>query len=312
MAGNWTLDTFTVVTSTESRDQDFVYANGKMQVLVVVTVAAVNDDNTPHIWTDDEFTNLNLKLIDYDDPASDLSNGWSYSTTENVFDHTIGSTSAVVINATIDTSPNKQRYWVSTTETESKNIGASVKVLDGSIVNTSGRTFDSRVNITGKPPRDIHFEDLSLRQDTNTANGNIGNTYTYDQDNYYLTVSDNRRVRLLDCFSFDGGSTDPYLKYSFGLFSNDMPCYIWYWWPVGTEKQVDAGCKDVHISITINQQKDSACFTRLLINDGPNIWNKHYTWGSKFTVYDEYGNSCDFYPDWTDAWNTLKISEDKP
>ncbi|KAL7931501.1 hypothetical protein V8C35DRAFT_282501 [Trichoderma chlorosporum] len=283
MSGDWTLDTFKVETSTESANEDSLYANGTMQVLVIVTVSAVNADNTPHALTDDELSSL--KLIDCDGPLSDLPSGWSYSTTENIFDHVIGSSSSMVQpRPTDEPDARKQRYWVSTTRAEPKNIGASIK-------------------------QDLCFEDLDLYQDTNTANGNIG-SYTYDQDNYYLTIkSNNRHVRLLDCASYDGGSKDPYLYRSFGLFSNSMPCYIWYWWPVGPKSEVEVGCKDVHTQITINQQRDAGCFTRLLIDDGPNIWGEHY---STFTVYDQYGNSCVFYPDWVDTWNTLKLSKNRP
>ncbi|KAL6691225.1 hypothetical protein J3F84DRAFT_167537 [Trichoderma pleuroticola] len=307
MSKHWTLNTFTVVTTTEGGDADVLYANGTMQVPVVVTVSAVNDDNTPHILTDDELSSL--KLIDCDGPPSDLSDGWTYSTTENLYDHTIGPGAERTV--AVDLGPSKQRYWVSTATAEAKNIGASIKVQDGSVVDTSGSgTFKSTVNITGRPPVDVLFEDLDLWQDTNTANGDI-DPYTYDQDNYYLTIKGNRHVRFLDCNGFDGGGSDPLLYRSIAMFSNHMPCYIWYWWPVGPTTTVLAGCKDVAVKITVNQQKDAACLTRLLFDDGPNIWHKHYRWEAKFTVYDQYGNSCVFYPKWVDEWNTLELSKSK-
>ncbi|KAL7924571.1 hypothetical protein ACQKWADRAFT_286997 [Trichoderma austrokoningii] len=310
MSDRWTLDTFTVETTTEGHDQDILYANGMMQVLVVVTLRAVNDDNTPHALTDDELSSL--ELIDCDGPPSNLSGGWTYSTTENIYDHTISPTAAQGKAAVDLLGPDKQRYWVSTSKAEAKTIGASIKVQDGSVVDTSGSgTFDSTVNITGRRPIDVLFEDLVLWQDPNTANGHIGSHYTYDQDNYYITFKDKQSVRFLDCSGFDGGSSDPYLYRSIGLFSNNMPCYIWYWWPVGPEKVVTAGCRDVNVNITINQEKDAACLTRLLIDSGPNIWHKHYRYEAKFTVYDQYGNSCVFYPKWTDIWNTLELSKSK-
>ncbi|PNP47802.1 hypothetical protein THARTR1_10487 [Trichoderma harzianum] len=214
-----------------------------MQVPVVVTVSAVNDDNTPHTLTDDELSSL--KLIDCDGTPSDLSDGWTYSTTENRYDHTIGPSAEWTV--AVDLGPSKKRYWVSTATAESKNIGASIKVQDGSVVDTSGSiTFKSTVNITGRPPVDVLFEDLDLWQDTNTANGDI-DPYTYDQDNYYLTIKGNRHVRYLDCNDFDGGRSDPILYRSIAMFSNDMPCYIWYWWPVGPTTTVLAGCKNVNV-----------------------------------------------------------------
>ncbi|KAL6825505.1 hypothetical protein J3E69DRAFT_355506 [Trichoderma sp. SZMC 28015] len=310
MSKNWTLDTFTVATTTPGGDQDALYANGTMQVSVVVTVSAVNDDNTPHILTEDELSSL--KLIDCDGAPSDLSDGWTYSTIENRYDHTISPPTAEGTVAD-DLRPLKQsqRYWVSTTTAESKYIGASIKAQDGSVVDTSDSgIFQSKVNITGKKPNDVLFEDLDLWQDTNTANGDIGSDYTYDQDNYYLTIKNNN-VRFLDCNGFDGGSSDPYLYRSIAVFSNNMPCYIWYWWPVGPTTEVTAGCRDVNVKITVNQQKDAACLTRLLIDNGPNIWNTHYRWDAKFTVYDQYGNSCVFYPKWVDDWNTLQLSKSK-
>ncbi|KAL7958024.1 hypothetical protein V8C34DRAFT_324730 [Trichoderma compactum] len=286
MSNNWTLDTFTVATTTPGGDQDVLYANGAMQVPVVVTVSAVNDDNTPHILTDAELSSL--KLIDCDGPPSDLSGGWTYSTIENSFDHTIGLAA------------------------KGTNIGASIKAQDGSVVDTSGSgTFKSTVNITGRPLVDVLFEDLNLWQDENTSNGDIWDGYTYDQDNYYLTIKGNRHVRLLDCEGFDSGTSDRYLKYSIGMFSNDMPCYIWYWWPVGPTREVSAGTIGAHVPITVNQQKDAGCLTRLLIDNGPNRWHKHYRWEAKFTVYDQYGNSCVYYPKWIDTWNTLELSKSK-
>ncbi|KAL6798118.1 hypothetical protein J3E68DRAFT_399067, partial [Trichoderma sp. SZMC 28012] len=309
MSENWTLDTFTVATTTPEGDKDVLYANGTMQVLVVVTVSAVNDDNTPHMLTDDELSSI--KLIDYYNPSSDLSDGWTYSTIENRYDHTIGSPTAEETVA-IDLSPPKQfqRYWVSTATVEGKDIGASIKAQDGSVVDTSGSgTFDSKVNITGIKPIDVHFEDLDLWQDTNTANGDIGSDYFYDQDNYYLTIK-NQNVRFLDCYGFDGGSSDPNLYRSIAVFSNGLLCYIGYWWPVGPTSEVTAGFRDVNVKITVNQQKDAACLTRLLIG-GPRIWNTHQRWEAKFTVYDQYGNSCVFYPKWVDDGNTLQLSKSR-
>ncbi|KKO99942.1 hypothetical protein THAR02_07948 [Trichoderma harzianum] len=203
MSKTWTLDTFTVATTTPGGDQDVLYANGTMQVLVVVTVSAVNDDNTPHILTDDELSSL--KLIDCDGPPSDLSDGWTYSTTENCYDHTIGPLT-VEETVAVDLGPTRhlQRYWVSTAMAEAKDIGASIKAQDGSVVDTSGSgTFKSTVNITGRPPVDVLFEDLNLWQDTNTANGDIG---TIDMSGFLIAPALTVAHLTLTCITLSPSS----------------------------------------------------------------------------------------------------------
>src|ERR1700761_9699465 len=94
MGTGWEVNYFKVETSTSSANTDSLYANGKMQIPVTVSIKAVETGtSTRYTLTDSDLNTI--ELVYYNDTSSTLSNGWSYTDQEDdTFAHTISGQSA--------------------------------------------------------------------------------------------------------------------------------------------------------------------------------------------------------------------------
>ncbi|GKZ33300.1 hypothetical protein AbraIFM66950_003143, partial [Aspergillus brasiliensis] len=106
MSGAWEVTSFAVQTSTANQKTDTLYANGRMQVPVIISVKAVNG-TTGAIYDSTEVTGT-----------------WFYSTTENEFAHTLGNSRDPV--TPIADGTKSIIFWISSTKVENKNIAAFI------------------------------------------------------------------------------------------------------------------------------------------------------------------------------------------
>ncbi|PYH85737.1 hypothetical protein BO82DRAFT_351059 [Aspergillus uvarum CBS 121591] len=303
MTIKWEVSDFQVCTSTSNNTKDTLYANNNMQVLVMVMVKAIDPTTgQPYSLTKTELDSI--VLLDLNGQTQELGGAWRYKDSENEFDHNLDNSMSVESSPQNATQApkagfDKKDYWVSTNRVESKIIGAQIKQPDGNTISTNGvGAFDSSVVLTGVAPPTISFADLTLRQDTDTANGS-----SYDQDNYYLTIR-NRQVRCLNGPTYYG--SDPYLKRSIAFWNRPEDRTIFFMWQVGPRSQVDVGTRGKHTQITVNQEANAGCFTRMM------MWNTHderpgYTFDYPYYALDQCGNpSAPFYPYYSDH-NTLYL-----
>ncbi|PWY64820.1 hypothetical protein BO83DRAFT_411073 [Aspergillus eucalypticola CBS 122712] len=288
---SWEVSFLQVQTTTADAVTDTLYANGHMQVPVVVVIKAIDPESA-----------ATYKLKDSDLEKIKLA-------TENEFDHALPTSRKEPQTdlSLADGDPQRKRYWVTTTKIENKRIGASIEQPDGTVVHTASAGFDSKVTLRSIDPVEYTMNDLNIEQE-DTADGNFYSPnyhWYWDQDNYYLTskIYDFRKVKL---YGYDGG-TDPYLKYSTGFFSVHEPCNIFYYWLMGSKETLTVGRGLMTTEITINQRANAMCCTRMRF-EGANPWKEHHWWEGKFTIYDKFGNSGIFFMGYDEDRNQLQIS----
>ncbi|KAI3013244.1 hypothetical protein CBS147346_247 [Aspergillus niger] len=307
---SWEVSFLQVQTSTADAATDTLFANGHMQVPVIVTIKAIDPESASTYELKDSDLK-NIKLIDYDDenPATEISGSWSYSATENEFEHALPTSRKEPQPdlSLADGDPQRKRYWVTTTKIENKRIGASIQQPNGTVVHTASAAFDSKATLRGINPETYTKDDLNLERN-DTANGDFYSPnyhWYWDQDNYFLT-STKYEFRKVELYSYDGGSSDPYLKYSTGFFSVHAPCNIFYYWPMGSQETRTVGRGLMTTEITINQRLNAMCCTRMMFT-GANPWEESHYWEGKFTIYDNIGNFGTFFMGYDEDRNQMQI-----
>ncbi|CAM6102841.1 unnamed protein product [Calypogeia fissa] len=272
----WEVTYFKVETITS----DSLYANGRMQVPVIVSIKAIEKGTTQRYTLQDADLSK-IELIDYDDTASALSDGWSYTDQKNgLFANSLIASAATVnaairavefssrtaldpvfqveqpqpqITARTDDGPQSKKYWVCTTKVESKRVAARVKQPDGTTITTHGSKFDSHVTLTGKTPvvyttDNVHFvrEDTahgSYPYDWESVTGNWDKGYAdWDQDNYYVSSNVHEFVKA-DIHDYDTtGHDDSRLKNCYAYCAPDNKnLKLSFIWDFGTETTKTAG-----------------------------------------------------------------------
>ncbi|KAI1169832.1 hypothetical protein F4777DRAFT_571666 [Nemania sp. FL0916] len=183
----WSLLAFRLETTTPDTRADALYANGRMQVPVIISIRAWNS-STQTVYQLSDLELNRIELIDYDAPTTGLADGWSYSATRNeLFSNAAAARNDVSTNtashsltqsltqslkslnptssfvegsvdksisssATSDDTPQKKRYLVSTTRVENKRIGARIQLPDGTMVTTTTSPFNFFITLVGNPP----------------------------------------------------------------------------------------------------------------------------------------------------------------
>lgn len=169
---------FDAAASTRSRS---LYANGRMQVKVLVIISGL-DEQANEVALPDEILNT-VKLIHYNGSqplANDerplvhvgqiLSRSWASSKQENNFVHEIPGAFARMTVEPTDTEvslPHVLTFWVSTTRADSTQIAAEV-TMDGEVIR-SNRTGnfgdrDSSVTLIGKLPVTYPMSDFLVKR----------------------------------------------------------------------------------------------------------------------------------------------------
>ncbi|GLA64610.1 hypothetical protein AtubIFM54640_006334 [Aspergillus tubingensis] len=307
---SWEVSSFEVQTTTPNATSDALYANGNMQVPVIVVISAIDPD-TCKAYELNETELETITLIDYDDPPTEISGSWSYSVTENEFEHGLPSTKkAVQPDLSLAAGgPQKMRYWVTTTKVEDKRIGASIKQSDGTVVHTGGGGFDSKVTLVGTNPVTYTLDDLNLEQQEDDVEGVFpDNDSTWRQRNFYLTTK-KYELRKADFQGYILGTVDPALKYATGYFRGGLASFsIFYYWPMGPKETRTVGIDSHTAEVTINQRSNALCVTVLLLW-GNVIWPAPRNWEGRFTFYDKFGNPGTFWLGYDEAFFTPEILE---
>lgn len=303
VATQWEVNSFKI------RGNDpALFANGEMQVAVKVDIKAlVSGTSTSYTLTDAELDNIEL----VDDDLAALSGGWSFSSTENDFNHTIPSSAQSDISPPELPSANVQTktYWVATSKTESKTVYASIQQPDGTVITTHSDEYDSKVELQGRQPT------IYTLSNTNWNNSEVAHDgKTWRQYNYYLSSKVQNQpflkcerhnhlsesdviVGLRNCFWFARQKDVPILHFH--------ERRIQYIWDMGPEREVTVGVTNYQDgseipdnpapAITINQVANAMCFTWIDIISPVNAYNTSWWYGDTWLkIWDVYGNSGEF------------------
>ncbi|GFF54590.1 hypothetical protein IFM46972_10059 [Aspergillus udagawae] len=293
--------------------EDRLFANGLMQVLVVVEIRAFD----PTTRTDYELNDSDLatlKLVDYYD-GSEIKEPWAYSQfeDENEFDH--------VLPGTLGDAPHPKaseplggrhiKFWVTTTKAENKSIGAEIEQPDGKVVTTAATgdsEWASRVILISQAGVTYTMNDIRVDIDpVGHEGGRLKKTFYYVSSNRYPFIKsechgfrapgEGNDEALHNCFRFD--------QYQYGHPE------IFYIWEMGSEDgQKRVGFSNVTDTIRINTVPNGITLLCVELNYPATFQPiKLENW---FKLFDRYGNSGTFYTNFGEEDHKLKIQAHKP
>ncbi|GKZ72396.1 hypothetical protein AnigIFM50267_008759 [Aspergillus niger] len=275
---SWEVTSLEVQTTTPSATSDGLYANGNMQVPVVVVIKTIDPDtNTSYQLIESDLETI--KLIDYDDPPTELSGSWSYSTTEN--------------------------EW-----------GFPKEALLG-YDNKGGEQESRREHQTAQWDLTYKLDDINLRKgDTTSGTGETVASQKWSRTNYYLTTN-KYPLRKADVNGYtlrtDQGVENSYLENAMACFpsgSNELD--IFYYWPMGPEETRRlGGASGAPIEITVNEESNALCFTHMHLQNYDFGWIPNFLFDYRFTFYDQFGNPGTFWVGYNDSHTTLEILDHK-
>ncbi|MDE1184485.1 hypothetical protein [Paraburkholderia sp.] len=300
-----------------------LYANGRHQIGVVVSVTALDLERAPIDLTPEEIIGHSW-LVDYVDGTEmnrELQSGWNYSVTETKFH--------VGANSTLGVSQCKFFLMAASDfTTNPKSVSVCFDLPDGTVVSTAkGGTegFDSHVTCRGDPAKNYTNDDIDLsREDTYHDS-------VYDQDNYYCKIKDeNFHWVHIDVVDSERFADTPY-------DTNNIPseeCYQYrsYWGvnkmlqrlsvavQVGPKGQTGIGTfvsarstRDVNSNgyWQVNQREGQVTIVRVTadgtfanVPETVTDMNLEY---QNVRFYDQYGNTGAFYVKPSDDGNTLSL-----
>ncbi|KAJ8116454.1 hypothetical protein ONZ43_g4437 [Nemania bipapillata] len=335
----WALLAFRVETTTPDGKTDTLYANGRMQAPVVISIKAL-DKSTQSVYNLSDSELDKIELIDYDAPTTKLADGWSYSAKSNDLFADSATTPMKSFNllrsslevsvdtsatdTTIEDAPQKKRYMVSTTRVEDKRIGARIKLPDGTMVTTTTSPFNFYVTLVGKPPVVYTTDNITVNRDT--VDKGVIETWTkipWSQDNYYVSSKEYDFVKA-DIHDYDitgtgpGHDGDSRLANIFNYWSGDGKLNLSFIWGIAPQSTREVGrvVIDMYqavmaVKIKVNQKSNALCLTRMAFDAGTNV-SLGSNWSNKncgFTVYDCYGNTGKFSASWSKDKDIIVIRD---
>ncbi|OJZ79987.1 hypothetical protein ASPFODRAFT_38467 [Aspergillus luchuensis CBS 106.47] len=238
-SASWEVSSLEVQTSTPDAVDDVLYANGNMQVPVIIAIKAIDPGSgASYELTDSDLDTI--KLIDYDDPRY-------WVTTTKVENKRIG--------ASIE-QPN------------SRVVNTAGAPYDSKVTLTGLAPVRYTLD-------DLNLN----KDNTVSGTLNVDNsTVDWAQQNYYLTTN-KHELRKVDLYGYDNGSDNPPREFSTCFVPVAGLLGIFYFWPMGTEEKRTVGTGNYTTEIDVNQRSDALCFTHMefiaiLLSE-----NRHYSEG---------------------------------
>ncbi|KAM0550286.1 hypothetical protein ACHAPJ_008956 [Fusarium lateritium] len=312
---SWKVNSITIKTVADGHEKNNLYANGRMQIPVIVLIKASEKDvNKRHHLSPKELESV--KLIDYYNNEG-LTGGWTYSTTENEFSHTRASFT-IEQDDVADDEPDVVQFWVSTTKFETKEIAASVQSPEGEN-RTNKDPNHSSVIITGTVPIKYKKDDVEITP-VEILQGNYLLEWEdvlqdwheawpkYWQTNYYISLKNHFPLIKRDVHGLKNAVT-PRLANSFGYWRSDtnLNLRIYYIWDCNPEPIKEVGVKVdclIHVGpllnqriahaekdIRVDQNPDTLCMTIMYYASDDRIWGESWYTELDLVIYDTYGNT---------------------
>ncbi|KAL7911628.1 hypothetical protein GGI35DRAFT_477338 [Trichoderma velutinum] len=293
MSVQWEVTKLTIETSTPDHVTDTLFANGSMQVPVIVSIRA-EDPETRETFTLSQSQLESIELVDYYNPASPppgLSKGDPSAELQKI------------------------RYWISSTKVENVNLAAKTRQGNGADLDTSGKYlgYDSHVTLTAVSP--VRYRVIDLTTEKVEVKSGVLDTVPaqprmdWAQYNYYVTSKGHAFLKSRS-HNTNTGDRDPAQKDCYLWTTNVMGHVIFfhYAWTMGppTKQRVglangNHGIKGLDVQIDIRQRANAVNFTLMT------LWgdNSRWLYGDSFKcedrwteVWDIYGNRSTFRQFW--------------
>ncbi|WP_285408271.1 hypothetical protein [Pseudomonas sp. FR229a] len=214
--------------ATRSGQHKVLYANGRMQVRVLVLLHGI-DNNGDGASLHGHPALQSLRLIDYNG-ARPLEGAWSVSLQENRYAHEMSGGAPRITeiprathNRISDDSDPVQifQYWVSATRPGVMEVAAEI-VMDNVVLRSNGIGFDSSVTLEAIPPKKYNQSSFSLHK-YGTFSERV-----YEERVQYFHLglhADGRQIQLLDWYSNDielnpYDAEDAVMVYSSGMINH--------------------------------------------------------------------------------------------
>jgi hypothetical protein len=198
--------------ATRSGQHKVLYANGRMQVRVLVLLHGI-DNNGDGASLHGHPALQSLRLIAYNG-ARPLEGDWSVSIQENRYAHEMSGGAPrvtelprVTHNRISDNSDPVQifQFWVSATRPGIMEVAAEI-VMNDVVLRSNGIGFDSSITLEALAPKKYPLRNFSLRQyDDKQQKGQ----YDWVQSYHIGLNAEDRQVHLLDWYSSEV-KLDPY------------------------------------------------------------------------------------------------------
>lgn len=198
--------------STRSGQHKMLYANGRMQVRVLVLLHGI-DNNGDGASLYGHPALQSLRLIAYNG-ARPLEGDWSVSLQENRYAHEMsgGATRLTEVPRTThnriseDSDPVQIfQFWVSASRPGIMEVAAEIS-MDGVILRSNGIGFDSSVTLEAIPPTEYSLSSFSLSKYDEKKDRGL---YEWVQHYHLGLRADGRQIHLLDWYSSEV-KLDPY------------------------------------------------------------------------------------------------------
>ncbi|KGQ10724.1 hypothetical protein BBAD15_g3932 [Beauveria bassiana D1-5] len=346
---DWEVLDFSIGTSNAYQQSAQLYANGRMQVLVYVWISVqTKGTNQLYHLSPDELSEI--ALVDYNDPYNgldrdgDMRGDWQYS--EKPGEYAQPLPSSRVVGAATDLpqlarGSQTQKYWVTTTAQENKDIAASIYQPDGTLVNTTMAGFESRITLEGLTPivyttdkESTSVERKFIKQGTYHCDWEGSYDPYWSQDNYYFSLKQFplHKVELhwYDRTGHDNGhDNDPclvgavakQLQHDYQV-SHSADLNVFFIWEHGTKSPTKSGLyrkwgnitANAYANIEVDQREQALCLTRLKFGFFPGlgeIWGTQWTFSTWFIVFDIHGNSGTFEVTLSEDHDSVVIQDSK-
>ncbi|PYH93981.1 hypothetical protein BO71DRAFT_399233 [Aspergillus ellipticus CBS 707.79] len=331
MSVSWEVTAFAVQTSTADQRTDALYANGRMQVPVIVSVRAINGSTGASY----QLTNAELEriqLVDYFSSATEITGTWFYSTTENEFSHSLSGTREPVVP--IVDGAQSIFFWVSSTRVENRNIAARITQPNNTTITTAGAMFNSFVTLNARQPVAYTTGNVTLGDSESTAEGIWKSTFftnqvshvtdkDWQQETYSLTTNFHPVLKA-ELFDFNtNGNQAPNNGWRSTSLTNSFAYRphraldVFYFWAPGAQATRHVGVfhqishldvdqnlnpvnftsltTDARANVQVNQKRNAFCFTHMKFL-GTSTWGNGWQMDAWFRLYDTFGNIGEFYP----------------
>ncbi|WP_340610678.1 hypothetical protein [Xenorhabdus bharatensis] len=243
---------------------DVIYANGNMQVGVLINIQASDENRHIVHLSDDQLDKI--ELINYV-TGNRLDLEWSYSSTKNDYDNTFphptpentkkdsSQDKRITVNKSDNSSEYQRKiYWVTTTKYESIMIAAQV-VLDETTFATNQGSHDSFACVTGYPRIIYHSDDLGHPDPIPDSSGqyvvhidkeysisppeHYDKNYDWKQNNYYLTLINKPAALSVKHVDIEGTYNDSFFDIAnyHGIAHRVESDNLYFWFLWGTMKK---------------------------------------------------------------------------
>ncbi|WFQ78443.1 hypothetical protein PXH59_11910 [Xenorhabdus sp. SF857] len=254
------LPTFNIVVS-DGRREGVLFANGNMQLGIVINIQATTDNYDEEVKLSDEQLN-SIELVNKITDEK-LSSEWSYSSEENDYLHQFpqqGLTENTNLSPDeIDSFNNKPEaqkkiYWLKTTAIETIEIIARVTLDGKTFLSDDEHGKGSHISVTGRKEIIYHANGLVRQTEKNVANGTYKCKVTtvepggpfvsprtviefedleWIQDNHYIYINDSYNFSVHDVDIKNTINDNDISRYDYRRFTHhtkDDQLYLWFLW----------------------------------------------------------------------------------